>query len=74
MNNNIDITKLTDVEIKALAYDEIAKLEIATANIKVCNAELLKRSQPAVEPNYDGAIKSPTEFLPDAPGGEQTPV
>ena len=45
----MDITKLTVVELKALAYDELAKMEVAQNNLKTINQELAKRSQPAVE-------------------------
>lgn len=43
------IKDFTVVELKALCYDEIVKLEQCQNNIKVINQELVVRSQPPVE-------------------------
>ena len=42
----MDITKKTDVELKALAYDELVKKSMAQSNIEMINGELAKRKQP----------------------------
>jgi hypothetical protein len=47
--NTLDITKLTDTEVKALAYEQIAAIEQAQNNLRVCNDELNKRLQPKKE-------------------------
>lgn len=47
--NTIDITKLSDTEIKALAYEQISAIEQAQNNLRVCNEELNKRVQPKEE-------------------------
>lgn len=44
MNENVDIRKLSDIEIKALAYDELARLEMCQNNLKVLNQELHSRN------------------------------
>lgn len=41
----MDITNKTDIEIKAIAYDEIAKIELAQKNLDVCTAMLRQRVQ-----------------------------
>lgn len=44
MNETFDIKKLSDVEIKALAYDELARLELCQNNLRILNQELALRS------------------------------
>ena len=44
--NKIYLSELTDIELKALAYDEIIKLENTKNNLNVINQEFLKRQQP----------------------------
>jgi len=44
MNNILDLKKLSDIEIKALAYDELIKLEICQNNLRALNKELYDRS------------------------------
>jgi hypothetical protein len=39
----MDITKMSIVELKALAFDEIAKIKQAEHNLNVLNAEMQKR-------------------------------
>lgn len=41
----MDITKLTVVELKALAYDELSKLSNSQENIKLINIEISKREK-----------------------------
>lgn len=43
--NPIDITKLTVVELKALAYEEMLKIEGAQRNLQVLQQEINKRLQ-----------------------------
>lgn len=47
--DQIDITKLDIKELKAMAYDCIAQKEVAEANLKAINEEIIKKSQPQVE-------------------------
>lgn len=44
-----DIKDYTEVELKALAYDELAKIEMAQLNLRAINTEIAKR-QPTSEP------------------------
>lgn len=58
VNNQVDITKLTVVEIKALAFDELVKMEIAQKNLQMLNNELIKKNQPPLEST---STKTPAE-------------
>ncbi len=40
----MDITKSTIIELKALAYDELLKIEIAQKNLSAIGTELKNRS------------------------------
>jgi hypothetical protein len=44
----------TEVELKALAYDNVAQLEQAQNNLKVINNELARRKQPEVTGEVTG--------------------
>jgi hypothetical protein len=49
----MDITKSTVVELKALAFDELVKIETAQKNVQMLNQELAKREtevKPEVTP------------------------
>lgn len=39
----VDISKLSLIELKALVYDEVAKLEQAQKNIQALNFEIQKK-------------------------------
>jgi len=41
----LDIRKLNVTELKSLAYDEMARLEICQANLRALNQEIAKRAQ-----------------------------
>jgi hypothetical protein len=47
----MDIAKMTDTELKALAFDEIRKLEIAKRNIEVIERELQIRAEKGEKEN-----------------------
>jgi len=47
--NTLDITKLTDTEVKALAYEQLVARNQAQNNINVCEEELAKRAQSKTE-------------------------
>jgi len=46
----MDLTKQTEVELKALAYDEMVKAQTAQSNVQVINQELAKRNEAPVKP------------------------
>lgn len=52
-NNNIDITKMTIIELKALAYEQVKELNRIQQNIQLIEAELEKRKQSKVEEPKD---------------------
>jgi hypothetical protein len=41
--NQVQLSQLSDIQLKALAYDELAKLELAQSNIRAINQELANR-------------------------------
>ena len=41
----MDISKLSETEIKATCYDQLALIEQAQANLRALNAELVKRQE-----------------------------
>ena len=53
--NRKSIKDLSEVELKALAYDELAKIEMAQANLRSINLELSIRSK---VPSGNGKLKA----------------
>jgi len=53
------LSDLTVVELKSLAYDELAKLESAQQNLKILNQEINKRFQEQQQ-TQQGTFTSPT--------------
>ena len=53
------LSDLTVVELKSLAYDELAKLETAQQNLRVLNQEIAKRVQEQQQVQQ-GTFNSPT--------------
>lgn len=45
----MDLTKLSEVELKVMYYDELVKFEMSRNNLTILNQELAKRSAPPVE-------------------------
>jgi hypothetical protein len=43
MNNKLE--QFTSEQLKAMAYDEMAKLEVAQNNLRILNQEIAKRVQ-----------------------------
>lgn len=43
------LSEMTLIELKALAYDQIQNIEIAQNNLRFINEEIQKRSQPQEE-------------------------
>ena len=49
-NNNIDITKMSVMELESLAYRVLVEIERGQNNLKAINQEIAKKSQqPMVE-------------------------
>jgi hypothetical protein len=55
----MDITTKTVVELKALAFDELVKLETAQKNLETLNQELVKRANEKVETKKDEVLEVP---------------
>ena len=41
--NQINLSQVSDIQLKAFAYDEISKIEMAQANLRVINQEINTR-------------------------------
>lgn len=54
------LSDLTVVELKSLAYDELAKLETAQQNLRILNQEIAKRAQEQQQQVEQGSFTSPT--------------
>lgn len=56
-----NISQLSIIELKALAYDQLTQLEISQQNLKIINQELNKRiqQQSSVSPNTSSDIVEP---------------
>lgn len=66
------IDQATTEQLKAAAYDELARIEQSKANLQVINAEIAKRNQPMEEVKTDETVVEPTEGTP-LEVGEVTP-
>lgn len=45
--NQINLSQVSDVQLKAFAYDELGKIEVAQANLRLINQELANRAKAA---------------------------
>ncbi len=54
------LSDLTVVELKSLAYDELAKLEAAQQNLRILNQEINKRYQEQQPQQEQGTFTPPT--------------
>lgn len=59
------LSDLTVVELKSLAYDELARLEAAQSNLRVLNQEIANRVQQAQQ----GSLTSPPDVSSGSPAG-----
>ena len=50
MENKLDITKLSSVELKALAYDLLAQLDMTKNNLAVVQEQMKKKDQEQKQP------------------------
>ena len=51
------LSDLTVIELKSLAYDELARLEAAQSNLRILNQEIANRAQQAQQ----GSLTSPPD-------------
>jgi hypothetical protein len=54
--NQINLSQVTDVQLKAFAYDELGKIEVAQANLRVINQELANRAKAASGASSNGVV------------------
>ncbi len=60
------ISDLTVVELKSLAYDELAKIELCQNNLRALNQEITNRLQPQsnqLSGNFDSPPTTNTETV-----------
>lgn len=43
------LSEFTTTELKSIAYDQLAQIEVAQNNLRNINAELVRRAKPAEE-------------------------
>lgn len=53
------LSDFTVVELKALAYDQMAQLELCQNNLRVINQELSRRLNPTPPPNTQQPVVEP---------------
>jgi hypothetical protein len=46
--NEIGLSQISDIQLKAFAYDEISKIEMAQANLRIINQEINARMKLSV--------------------------
>ena len=54
----INLSQVSDIQLKAFAYDELGKIEIAQANLRLINQELGNRAKAASEASSNGVVNS----------------
>jgi len=54
--NQINLSTVTDVQLKAFAYDELGKIEVAQSNLRVINQELANRAKAAAGASSNGVV------------------
>lgn len=65
MQQQQEVSTLSTVELKSLAYDQMAQIELAQNNLRVINQELGKRLQPANQPSQPAP-----QYQPNWPPGQ----
>ena len=43
--NQINLSQVSDIQLKAFAYDELGKIDMAQANLRLINQELASRAK-----------------------------
>jgi len=61
------LSYLTIVELKSLAYDELARLESAQSNLRILNQEIANRVQ-QIQQSQQGTLTPTFEADPNAAG------
>lgn len=70
---NKTIKEIETMELKAIAYDQLATIEQAQNNLKAINQELASRNQPQMpEVPNDIPAKVPEDFPTSSVGGTST--
>lgn len=55
-NNQVNLSQVSDIQLKAFAYDELGKIEMAQANLRLINQELANRSKNAAGASSNGVV------------------
>lgn len=53
--NQVNLSQLTETQLKAFAYDEMSKIEMAQNNLRILNQELTRR-QSVQKASNDGQL------------------
>jgi len=57
-NNQVDLSQASDIQLKAFVYDELAKVEMAQANLRIINQEIANRAKSAADSSSNGVVNS----------------
>lgn len=55
-NNQVNLSQTSDIQLKAFAYDELGKIEMAQANLRIINQELSARAKAASGPSNNDIV------------------
>jgi hypothetical protein len=55
-NNQVNLSQTSDIQLKAFAYDELGKIEMAQANLRIINQELANRAKAASGASNSGIV------------------
>ena len=54
--NQINLSQVSDIQLKAFAYDELGKIEVAQANLRLINQELASREKATSRISSNGVV------------------
>ncbi len=54
--NQVNLSQVSDIQLKAFAYDELGKIEMAQANLRLINQELTTRAKSAADASRNGVV------------------
>lgn len=55
-SNQVNLSQVSDIQLKAFAYDELGKIEMAQANLRLINQELATRAKSASGASSNGIV------------------
>jgi hypothetical protein len=57
--NQLNLSQVSEIQLKAFAYDELGKIEMAQSNLRILNQELNNRAKSvAADPSINGSVNT----------------